>query len=252
MTTPEGPAWLRPTWPAPPWVRALSTLRTGGVSRAPYASLNLAGHVGDDPASVAANRARLRQAARLPAAPCWLTQVHGARVVDAARVGPGCRADGIYSRRPGVVCAVLTADCLPVLLCEPRHGLVAALHCGWRGLAGGIIEAALERLSRGGGDWLAWLGPAIGPAAFEVGAEVYEAFVDADPGAAQAFRATAPARWHGDLYALARRRLAACGVVHIYGGGRCTWSEGECFFSYRREGVTGRMASLIWMEDGAC
>ncbi|HHH36734.1 MAG TPA: peptidoglycan editing factor PgeF [Gammaproteobacteria bacterium] len=244
----DSPAWLRPRWPVPPWVRALSTLRRGGVSRPPFDSLNLADHVGDAPESVTANRARLRLAAELPAEPCWLVQEHGIHVVDAAEAGPGCRADGAYCARPGVVCAVLTADCLPVLLCEPRRRLVAALHCGWRGLAAGLLEATLDRLAPAGGQWLAWLGPAIGPGAFEVGMDVYEAFVTQDPGAAVAFAASTPGRWFGDLWALARRRLAARGVTRIYGGGRCTWHEADSFYSYRRDGITGRMATLIWME----
>ncbi|MFQ5487405.1 MAG: peptidoglycan editing factor PgeF [Gammaproteobacteria bacterium] len=245
----ESPFFLTPAWPAPARVRALSTRRSGGCSRSPYDSLNLAAHVGDDPLAVAANRRRLCQLAGLPAPPPWLQQVHGTAVVDVAQVVEDCIADGSFACSAGVVCAVLTADCLPVLLCERRGRSVAALHCGWRGLAAGIIEQALTVLAPMGGEFLAWLGPAIGPAAFVVGEEVRQAFVDHDPAAAANFAAGGAGRWHADLYALARQRLAACGVQQVYGGGRCTWREETEFFSYRRDGVTGRMATLIWIEE---
>ncbi len=252
----DTPRWLIPQWPAPPGVRALSTLRRGGVSRPPYDGLNLADHVGDAPQAVQENRARLQRAASLPAAPCWLRQVHGSAVVEAgaARKRP---ADGAYTRRPGVVCAVLTADCLPLLLCTADGAAVAALHCGWRGLAAGIVAAGVAALAPGPGvEVLAWLGPAIGPQAFEVGEEVRQAFVQDDPGAAAAFTPAASRRrdrWYADLYLLARRQLQACGVRRIHGGGLCTWREADAFYSFRRDGVTGRMATLIWkVADNSC
>lgn len=241
----KGVRWVMPDWPAPVNVRALTTLRSGGVSRGPYAGLNLADHVGDDPGAVAGNRARLRCAADLPDEPRWLVQVHGTAVVDAATAHAGTEADAAYTVTPGVVCAVLTADCLPVLLCDRAGTRVAAVHAGWRGLVDGVVEAAVAAV--GGGDLLAWLGPAIGPAAFEVGGEVRARFLDHDPGAAGAFRGTEGGRWLADLYLLARCRLASAGVTGIHGGGRCTYREAGAFYSYRRDGTTGRMASLVWL-----
>ena len=240
------PHAIFPDWPAPAGVHALTTLRRGGVSGGPYADWNLASHVDDDPAAVAENRRLLQEGFHLPAPPAWLEQVHGNRVVDAARTGTPPQADGSYASVPGVVCTVLTADCLPVLFCRQDGQRVAAVHAGWRGLAGGVLEAALEAL--GPGDYLAWLGPAIGPAAFEVGPEVRNAFVACQPAAAAAFQETRPGHWLADLYGLARLRLAARGVDAVYGGEHCTFRETERFFSYRRDGVTGRMATLIWRE----
>jgi len=222
------------------------------VSRPPWADFNLADHVGDDPATVAVNRERLRRQAGLPAEPCWLRQVHGVRVVDAPAVKVGCMADGAFTCQTGVVCAVLTADCLPLLLCDRAGQRVAAVHCGWRGLADGIIEAAVAALSGDGVQLLAWLGPAIGPGHFEVGAEVRQRFVDADAKAAAAFVPGAMRRWQADLYGLACLRLQASGVQEISGGHWCTASDAEQFFSYRREGCTGRMASLIWLQPNPC
>ncbi|HFD91779.1 MAG TPA: peptidoglycan editing factor PgeF [Gammaproteobacteria bacterium] len=244
-------SWLTPRWPAPPGVRALSTLRSGGVSCAPYDSFNLAQHVGDAQAAVEANRERLCRAARLPATPCWLNQVHGTAVVDAARAPAGCAADGAFAREAGVVCAVMTADCLPLLLCERSGRWVAAVHAGWRGLAAGVIESAIACLTTPGEDILAWLGPAIGPGAFEVGEEVRAAFTGQDEDAARHFTPSPGGRWMMDLYGLARRRLAALGVRQVYGGEWCTVTEDARFFSYRRDGRTGRMASLIWLEREA-
>lgn len=237
---------LVPDWPAPAGVRALTTLRRGGVSRVPYADWNLADHVDDDPAAVAENRRRLRERFRLPAEPVWLEQVHGSSLVDAAQVNGPVRADGSYASAPGAVCAVLTADCLPVLFCSQDGERVAVVHAGWRGLAAGVLEAALEAM--GPGEHLAWLGPAIGPAAFEVGPEVRNAFLSYHPTAAAAFQETRPGHWLADLYGLARLRLAARGVDAVYGGGFCTFRDAERFYSYRRDGVTGRMATLIWRE----
>ncbi|HEY5790046.1 MAG TPA: peptidoglycan editing factor PgeF, partial [Gammaproteobacteria bacterium] len=216
-------------------------------SGGPFAGLNLGDHVGDAAAAVAANRALLAAALAGAGPLLWLEQVHGTRVVHADDWQPGCRADAAWSDRPGSACVVLTADCLPVLFCDRAGTRVAAAHAGWRGLAGGVLEATLQALGVAPADLLAWLGPAIGPAAYEVGAEVRAAFVDADPGAAGAFVATRPGHWHADLYALARRRLARAGVAALHGGGLCTHSEPARFYSYRRDGSTGRMATLAWL-----
>lgn len=249
---------IEPTWNAPARVRAVCTTRQGGVSEGPYASLNLAEHVGDDAAHVAANRALLRTALGLPSEPLWLSQVHGCDVhlPDAAapypaQAGP-CAADAAVASQPGQVCVVMTADCLPVLLCDAQGCAVAAVHAGWRGLLEGVIEAAVAHLRvrlglASAGPIMAWLGPAIGPDAFEVGAEVLDAFCARDAGAAAAFRPGAGARFFADLYLLARQRLQAAGVRDISGGDYCTLSDPERFFSYRRDGRTGRMASMIWI-----
>lgn len=237
--------WLIPDWPASPGVRAIQTLRGGGCSPVPWDSLNLGDHVGDDPARVAANRARLRE--YLPAEPLWLKQVHGIDVADTAAGPLHPQADAAFARGPGKVCAVMTADCLPVLFCDRAGTVVAAAHAGWRGLAAGILEATLGRMGVAAGEVLAWLGPAIGPAVFEVGDEVRAVFVAGDAGSASAFVPHGDGKWLADIYALARRRLQAAGVLSISGGDRCTVSEPESFFSYRRDGVTGRMATLIWL-----
>jgi len=237
--------WIAPDWPAPAGVRALTSLRGGGVSRGAYAELNLALHVGDDPEAVRENRDRLLRAAGVPVDPCWLDQVHGATVIDADEWQPGVQADAAVARYPDLVCAVLTADCLPVLLCARDGNAVAAVHAGWRGLAAGVLEAAADAL---GGPCIAWLGPAIGPQAFEVGAEVRAVFLAADAGAAAAFRPSPAGRWLADIYQLARRRLQLAGVSEVYGGGECTHGDAARFYSYRRDGATGRMASLIWRE----
>ncbi len=237
---------IAPDWPAPPNVRAFATTRIGGVSLPPYDSFNLAGHVGDDPAAVAENRRRLR--ARLPAEPVWLTQVHGARCVDAAAAAPGEEADAAFATAPNVVCAVLTADCLPVLLCDDTGSVVAAAHAGWRGLLAGVLESTAAAMKMPGERLMAWLGPAIGPQNFVVGDEVRRAFVAADPQAAAAFVAHPHGRWLCDIYLLARQRLTALGVRRLAGADFCTVRDAQRCFSYRREGVTGRIASLIWRE----
>lgn len=239
-------AWIVPDWPAPAGVRALSTTRAGGVSVAPYDSLNLGTHVGDDAANVAANRAQVRRI--VPSEPAWLNQVHGTVVVDAASVAGVPDADASVSRTPGAVCVVMTADCLPVLLCDRAGSVVGAAHAGWRGLHGGVIEATVAAMQVAPADVIAWLGPAIGPTAFEVGDEVRAAFVATDAIADAAFKpAGQPGKWLADIYLLARQRLAALGVPAVYGGECCTVSESRRFFSYRRDGVTGRMASLVWL-----
>jgi len=246
--------FIVPDWPAPANVRAASTLRGGGVSVGPYSSLNLAAHVGDSAAAVSENRRLLRQALRLPTEPFWLDQVHGSTVVEAGASAPASamRADASIARAPGRVCAVMTADCLPVLLCSRDGDRVAAAHAGWRGLAGGILDSTVASLGLPGEELLAWLGPAIGPAAFEVGDEVRVAFLARDSGHAEGFRTNARGRWMADLYMLARRELAYLGVRAVYGGegsGWCCFSDESRFFSYRRDGQTGRMATLIWREE---
>jgi len=240
---------IYPDWPAPVNVKAVTTTRLGGVSKLPYDSFNLADHVGDEPDAVQQNRDCLQQSLQLPAAPAWLNQVHGDTVVDVGQCGGQPSADAGFSTRTGLVCAVLTADCLPVLLCDRDGTRVAAAHAGWRGLAAGILESSIRALNTDPGQLLVWLGPAIGPAAFEVGDEVRRAFVDQHAQAAGAFNATTDGRWLADLYRLARIRLQTVGVQAIYGGGLCTFSDRERFYSYRRDGATGRMASLIWLDE---
>lgn len=239
--------FIIPDWPAPMTVRAVSTTRQGGVSRPPYASLNLANHVGDDPAHVAENRRRLRVLADLPAEPAWLEQVHGTAVVAAEIVLRPVAADAVLTREPGRPCVVMTADCLPVLFCDRAGSVVAAAHAGWRGLAGGVLGATVARLATPPQQLLAWLGPAIGPQAFEVGDEVRAAFLALNAANAESFQPSPAGRWLADLYGLARRQLRDLGVTAVYGGDCCTFSEPERFFSYRRENRTGRMATLIWL-----
>nr|WP_206683076.1 peptidoglycan editing factor PgeF [Pseudomonas baltica] len=237
---------LFPDWPAPASVRACVTTREGGVSPAPYASLNLGAHVGDDPQCVVQNRLRLT--AHFGILPAWLNQVHGIRVVEAdpSRV---LEADASWTATPGIACTAMTADCLPALFCNRAGTRVAAAHAGWRGLAAGVLEATVDGFQEPPGQLMAWLGPAIGPRRFEVGAEVREAFMATHPQAADAFvPGASPGKFLADIYALARIRLAAAGVTAVYGGGMCT-VEDERFFSYRRASVTGRFASLVWLES---
>ncbi|MEW5786882.1 MAG: peptidoglycan editing factor PgeF [Pseudomonadota bacterium] len=268
------PDWIIPDWPAPPNVRGVMTTRSGGVSRPPYDSLNPAGHVGDDPAAVAENRRILRQS--LPAEPLWLNQVHGSRVIELVLPargggqgeGPGLdpstswplagavtpEADASFTRQPGQVCAVLTADCLPVLFCDDAGRVVAAAHAGWRGLAGGVLENTVAAMGVEPARILAWLGAAIGPDTFEVGPEVREAFLARHPLAGIAFRPALPGtldetprKWLADIYVLARLLLAQAGVEQVYGGGMDTFRDVRRFHSYRRDGPSGRMASLVWL-----
>jgi YfiH family protein len=239
--------WITPDWPLAGRVNVISTLRAGGVSRGPYASLNLAGHVGDRPEAVTANRVLLREAAGLPAEPLWLEQVHGTDVVRHEDAAPGVRADAAVAREPGRVCVVMTADCLPVVLADRAATRVATAHAGWRGLLGGVLEATVARLGGEPGDLHAWLGPAIGPDAFEVGAEVREAYAARLPGSASCFARNERGRYLADLYHLARLVLERAGVGAVHGGGWCTHSESDRFFSFRRDGVTGRMATLAWL-----
>jgi polyphenol oxidase len=239
---------ISPVWPAPKHVRAIVTTRVGGYSNPPYGSLNLGDHVGDDSSVVSRNRALVRAALRLPSEPAWLQQVHGTEVVDAGTVGSPVLADGAYTNRSGVVCAVLTADCLPIFLCDSDGAEVALLHGGWRGLAAGIVEAGVTKFSAPASRILAWLGPAIGPKVFEVGDEVRATFLRWHASSKAAFVKNARDRWFADIYLLARLRLEALGIAMIYGGEFCTVAQSELFYSYRRDGVTGRMASLIWMD----
>lgn len=239
--------WLPAEWPAALWVRAGTTLRIGGSSTGAYASLNLAEHVGDNPDAVRANRAQVYSALRLPGEPCWLQQVHGTRVLRADVPTHGA-ADAIVASEYGRVCAILTADCLPVLFCDVSGTQVAAAHAGWRGLAAGVLEQTVAALGCDPGSLFAWLGPAIGADVYEVGAEVRACFIRSDCAADAAFRPSREGHYLADLYSLARARLQGIGVHKIYGGSRCTFSEPAQFFSYRRDGACGRMASLIWLD----
>ena len=268
MTFPGNDSAMAPDWPAPARVRAASTHRAGGVSQGPYASLNLSTDVGDDERTVARNRRILAKMLDLPAEPVWLRQVHGTRVLDLDEQEPSAAtrrsgrrstepssrsshppaADGAVTSKPGQPCVVLTADCLPVLLCDTSGSRAGVAHAGWRGLAGGVLEAALLRMQADPGDLLAWIGPGIGPGAYEVGGEVLEQFAANDPDAAQCFTASDNGRWRADLHGLARQRLRAAGVEAVYGGGWCTHSESERFFSHRREAPCGRMATVIWLD----
>ncbi len=240
------PDWITPDWPAGSRVHALITTRDGGVSSGKFASLNLSMRVGDDPRRVARNRAILR--ACLPAEPAWVKQVHGTAVIDAARATPDAEADGIVTQSPGRVCAVMVADCLPVLLSDREGKSVGIAHAGWRGLAGGIVENVVQAMGVRSRDVIAYIGPGIGARRYEVGEDVRSAFVDRDPAAARSFAPRQDGKYLVDLCALARQRLAAAGVAGIHGGGFCTASE-ERFFSFRRDQTTGRMAGLIWLEE---
>jgi YfiH family protein len=245
--------WIIPDWPAPGNVKALFTTRNGGVSsgiNGIYASLNVGAHVNDDLTDVASNRALLRQ--YLPSEPRWLKQVHGTLPIwidDATTAVP--EGDAALSRTPGIVCAVMVADCLPVFLCDVSGTVAAIVHAGWRGLAGGIIERSIAAMQVERSDMMAWLGPAIGPGHFEVGTDVYEAFIQHDIQAAKAFAPKDNQRerkWLADIFLLARQRLMNSGITKVYGGGICTYSDPARFFSYRRDGETGRMVALIWLE----
>lgn len=239
-----------PDWPAPLNVRALQTTRKGGVSAVPYDTLNLGLHVGDD--SVRVNRNRQSLAPFMPSEPVWLEQVHGTVVANADMAGCLVQADACIARHRGSVCVVMTADCLPVLLCDKQGGVVGAAHAGWKGLATGVIEATVQAMNVTPQNLMAWLGPAISQQAFEVGEEVRAAFVAVQPQAVSAFIPGQNGKWLADIYALARLRLNALGITQIYGGNHCTYSESDTFFSYRRDGITGRMGTFIWLaEQGA-
>lgn len=256
--------YLTPHWPAPPHIHACTSLRFGGHSSGPYSSFNLSSREPDDPQAVHSNRQQLRQELELTREPAWLQQVHGTEVIRAETVlafeitlrdgekhasseqTVAPLADASFTSEPNVICAVLTADCLPLLLCNRQGTQVAAVHAGWRGLLAGVIEATLAQLAGAREDWLAWLGPAIGPTAFEVGDEVREAFMAKNSQASTAFQPLNPGKWLGNIYLLAQQRLEQQGITQIYGGGLCTYSDAQRFFSYRRDnGITGRMATLI-------
>ena len=248
------PDWLIPQWPAPPAVHAVCTTRAGGRSVAPYDSLNLGDHVGDDPLAVGANRALLAQA--LDARPVFLQQVHGSGVVALdAHTPDGTPADACYTRERGVACTIMVADCLPLLFSDAAGSFVAAAHAGWRGLAGqggmGVLEALHAALGVPAREIMAWLGPCIGPQAFEVGEEVRSAFEAHDARAAACFRPAAPGKWLADLPALARQRLAALGITEVHGNDGspswCTVANPSQFFSHRRDRVSGRLAACIWL-----
>lgn len=233
-----------PDWPAPSNVHAIQTTRQGGFSDAPFESLNLGAHVQDHPITVVKNRQLLDQF--LPAEPVWLNQVHGTNVINAALSNCVQDADGSFTTESNVVCVTMTADCLPVLLCNKQGTAVAAIHAGWRSLCDGVIENTILAMGLKADDLLAWLGPAIGPYAFEVGAEVRQAFIEKDTNATLAFKPHAD-KWLANLYLLATQRLNNVGIKAIYGGGDCTYSSPERYFSFRRDGMTGRMATMIWM-----
>ncbi len=248
--------YIVPDWPAPPNIHAATTLRTGGVSEGQYLSLNPAQHVGDDSKLVKQNRQIIREILTLPSEPVWLDQIHSSRAVEATNIAvlPE-QADASFTDVTGVVCAVMTADCLPLLVCSKDGLRVAAIHAGWRGLLAGIISNTVHTLktkvkstSYHPEDFLVWLGPAIGPGCFEIGSEVRDAFLDKSTDYASAFKEWGNDKWMADIYQLARIELFALGIDGIYGGAFCTFTESERFYSYRRDSQTGRMATLIWME----
>lgn len=241
--------FIQPQWPAPANVKALQTTRSGGVSIAPFASLNFGAHVGDDLIAVTANRQLLSP--YLPSEPVWVNQVHGVEVIDAAVSSCLQNADASFANKSNVVCVTMTADCLPVLLCDKKGTVVAAVHAGWRGLCDGVIESAVAKMQVPASEILVWLGPAIGPDAFEVGDDVREQFVAKDSHAASAFKPHGE-KWLCNIYLIAKQRLCVLGVTEIYGAtvneSFCTYTDKERFFSFRRDNVTGRMASMIWLE----
>ncbi|UTZ26170.1 peptidoglycan editing factor PgeF [Vibrio campbellii] len=237
-----------PNWPAPKNVKAFASTRAGGFSTAPYQGLNLGAHVGDDLSIVEKNRDWLAQEAKMPGAPIWLNQTHSTVVAQVSEpTTQVLDADGVFTSSSQVVCSAMTADCLPVLLTNTQGTQVAAVHAGWRGLANGIVENALELFS---GEVMAWLGPAIGPQAFEVGDDVLQAFVDFDSQAHQAFTPRdVEGKWLADMSKLATQRLNKFGITQVFDSGLCTFQHKEDFYSYRRDGVTGRQATFIWIED---
>jgi YfiH family protein len=243
-----------PDWPVVSAVRACTTTRIGGSSEGAFEGFNLGNRAGDRPQNVRENRALLHRQMRLPAEPCWLWQLHSTRVVDVATPGADESADAAWTQTPGTVCAVMSADCLPVLFADRAGRCVAAAHAGWRGLLDGVLEAVVDALPVDPGQLMAWLGPAIGPAAFEVGADVRDPFCALDRDNASCFQATGkPGKWLANLPELARVHLRQLGITSFYGVDRCTYTEAEYFFSYRREGAkSGRMATLIWLEEPGC
>ncbi len=239
--------WLAANWPTPARVRAGITTRVGGDSKHPYQGFNLALHVGDNPEAVVRNRSQLRQGLHLPQEPCWLQQVHGKQVIFASdQIGQS--ADGSITSGPGHVCAVQVADCVPLLLADTAGIQVAAIHAGWRGIAAGIIDAAVSAMSAPAEQLLAWIGPCIGPDRYEVGSEVRAACLQAEPGATRCFESTTPDHWRADLRQLVSTGLRRRGIARIYGNDNCVAENSRLFYSHRRDGRTGRMAALIWIE----
>ena len=238
--------WLEPDWPAPANIRAATTLRTGGVSKHPFTSLNPATHVGDNPESVMKNREIIKTMLDLPTEPIWLKQTHSNRAIAATINNEPLDADASFTNQPGVVCAVMTADCLPLLVCSTDSSEVAAIHAGWRGLVDGIIDHTIAALQNK--DLLVWLGPAIGPKQFEIGDEVRAAYLAKSAEYNSAFKPRSSNKWLADIYQLARINLAMLGIDNVYGGGFCTATDHEHFYSYRRDNKTGRMATLIWRD----
>lgn len=241
--------YIFPNWPAPKNVKAASTTRTEGHSTAPYDSFNLGFGTEDNPENVKKNRQQLRDELQLPSEPIWLHQIHSNHVIQASKNLNRPEADATYTTEPKLVCVVMTADCMPVLICNHQGTKVAAVHAGWRGLAAGIIEATLKAMKISSEDALVWLGPAIGSHAFEVGEDVVQQFLQIDFKAQLAFQPKDNKKWLGDLYLLAKQRLAKQGIAQVYGEGFCTFTDQQRFFSHRRDkGITGRMATLIWLE----
>lgn len=238
-----------PDWPAPHWIKAYTTTRLGGFSHAPYNSLNIAMHVGDDLDNVSKNRHLLQNNLHLKSPITWLEQVHGNVAISADHPISSLQADAIYSKTAQTVCAVQTADCLPLLIYSSSSYCVAAIHAGWKGLSNGIIETTIDALALSPSDTLVWLGPAIGPQAFVVGEEILHSFTDEDPAAEAAFQLIGNKQWQANLYQLAQQRLHKLGITSIYGGNYCTYSDSTRFFSFRRDKITGRMLSLIWINQ---
>ena len=237
-------SWLQADWPAPSFIQAGTTLRQGGVSRGEYSSLNIAAHVGDELAMVEKNRLSLN----LPNEPQWLEQIHSTKAILLPHEKSVPKADAAYTEKKNIICSVMTADCLPLLITNKQGSCVAAIHAGWRGLCNGIIEATIKSLPAEPESLLVWLGPAIGPDVYEVGEEVYDAYTKDNNEAKQAFTSVSEKHWLFDIYELAKLRLQKLGIKQVYGGDHCTFTEKDMFFSYRRDKVTGRMASMIWIE----
>lgn len=241
---------IKPDWPAPTSVHACTTLRMGGYSEAPFNALNMSVNAGDNLENVLSNRFLVMEALSLPSEPTWLKQVHDNRVICLDGFNDSNEADGSFAKTPNKVCVVLTADCLPVLITNRSGSFVCALHAGWRGLARGIIAQAIKALKRGDDELLVWLGPAIGPKAFEVGPEVRDEFLQLDPDLNSAFTQSVGDRWLADIYAIARTQLTKLGIDQIYSGNYCTYSDPKRFYSYRRDKIKAAMASMIWMTPG--
>ena len=241
--------WLPADWPVPENIHAGSTTRSGGISKSPYDSLNLAAHVGDDVKNVLHNRQLLINKLNLPAEPAWLEQVHGCRIIDPADATKKGQADGAYTRCANHVCVVLTADCLPLLICDRGGHETAAIHIGWRGYAKNIIAFAIKAFSQHPRNLLAWIGPCISAGYYEVGAEVREACMINNRESSDAFTPSRKGHWFADIQLLVRLQLRNCGLDNIFGGEYCTYRDRELFYSYRRDGITGRIASMIWMDS---